>query len=775
MEHRQFYEKALYRILGGAILACICLFSPFFGLAEVTWKCFPVLCVVLILFTGVSLFPARGKILCLLLMALCLGVPVVVMEVRTGFTYLRSYFIWCLGDGGDPARQQESFRMVHTAVITGAAFLVQVLSEKFKALKFGLALGCAVSLPVCLFARITMTHMGVVFMLLYIVAVLAEWLQERWEKRRSGGLKEQMLWLSPFLCAYLLLMAVMPAPETPYGWEWAVAVYSQVRESFVKISQNMLRGGREDLDTSLSGFSGEGELRGDVREDDREVMHLQAQSSFMTNVYLIGRIYDTFDGRQWLQEYDGEEEERFMDALETLYAVERLDREYQEDYISETRMRIRYEFFNTGYVFAPLKTRSITGRGTALEYSFQGGSMLLGKRKGYGAEYDVTYYQLNAGEELFERLLEENTDPDGELWETIARGYQRQTGRRITDEMLQAHRQQIAETYLDQVTLSEEAESYLELITRDAETDLEKLRAIERELGSFTYTRTPGGLPDSVTDAGDFLDFFLLESRQGYCTYFATAFVLLARAEGIPARYVQGFCVPARGSREAAVLSGMSHSWPEVYIEDVGWIPFEPTPGYGVMRYASWQVSARGAATSQGTGGLAEGEPEDTLTEPAEEPEMGGEQDDQDAWRELRSDRLWRIIVRCAAAVLGAAVSVLLADHLLGMYRYRRMSGEAKLKAEVRKNLRVLSWLGLKREEQETLQELRDRGEWIPEFASLRFIEDYEDVVYGGRTASGEMLERVKRERRQLWILLKRKNRAAYVFYRLWMAFMRYR
>ena len=88
---------------------------------------------------------------------------------------------------------------------------------------------------------------------------------------------------------------------------------------------------------------------------------------------------------------------------------------------------------------------------------------------------------------------------------------------------------------------------------------------------------TPGPLPKHITTPEAFLDYFLLESKQGYCSYFATAFVLLARAEGIPARYVEGFCVPLQGEQSLTVYGNMVHAWPEVYIQGVGGIPFEPT------------------------------------------------------------------------------------------------------------------------------------------------------------------------------------------------------
>jgi len=138
--------------------------------------------------------------------------------------------------------------------------------------------------------------------------------------------------------------------------------------------------------------------------------------------------------------------------------------------------------------------------------------------------------------------------------------------------------------------ISEAAREYLNQITGEQETDIQKLLAIEEALSGLQYTENPGELPEYVQSEAEFLDYFLSESRKGYCAYFATAFVLLARAEGIPARYVEGFCVPITADKNMTVTSGMAHAWPEVYLEGVGWIPFEPTPGYEELRYTPWKI-----------------------------------------------------------------------------------------------------------------------------------------------------------------------------------------
>ena len=88
------------------------------------------------------------------------------------------------------------------------------------------------------------------------------------------------------------------------------------------------------------------------------------------------------------------------------------------------------------------------------------------------------------------------------------------------------------------------------------------------------YTLTPPALPAGE----DFVEFFLLESRQGYCVHFATATTALLRAMGIPARYAEGYAVPAGEEGWVDVPDYNAHAWVEVYFGGAGWIPFEVTP-----------------------------------------------------------------------------------------------------------------------------------------------------------------------------------------------------
>lgn len=90
-------------------------------------------------------------------------------------------------------------------------------------------------------------------------------------------------------------------------------------------------------------------------------------------------------------------------------------------------------------------------------------------------------------------------------------------------------------------------------------------------------------------DAGvDPVIYFLEHDRKGYCMHFASAGVLLLRNLRVPARYTAGYVVPQSGFRKteegsfrADVIDRNGHAWVEIYLDGIGWMPVEMTPGYG--------------------------------------------------------------------------------------------------------------------------------------------------------------------------------------------------
>jgi transglutaminase-like putative cysteine protease len=113
-------------------------------------------------------------------------------------------------------------------------------------------------------------------------------------------------------------------------------------------------------------------------------------------------------------------------------------------------------------------------------------------------------------------------------------------------------------------------------VTGEQETLYGKAQAIETYLRQYEYDLNISEPPATVDDVADY---FLFDLRKGYCDYYTTAFIVMARLAGLPARFATGYTAGAWDpSGQAWVITeAAAHSWPEVYFPDYGWIPFEPT------------------------------------------------------------------------------------------------------------------------------------------------------------------------------------------------------
>jgi hypothetical protein len=90
------------------------------------------------------------------------------------------------------------------------------------------------------------------------------------------------------------------------------------------------------------------------------------------------------------------------------------------------------------------------------------------------------------------------------------------------------------------------------------------------------YTLRPPAIPEGA----DAADYFLFQSRRGYCTYFAGALTVLCRSAGIPARVVSGFVNPewVEGGSVGILREANAHAWTEVWVDGWGWANLDATP-----------------------------------------------------------------------------------------------------------------------------------------------------------------------------------------------------
>jgi transglutaminase-like putative cysteine protease len=98
-------------------------------------------------------------------------------------------------------------------------------------------------------------------------------------------------------------------------------------------------------------------------------------------------------------------------------------------------------------------------------------------------------------------------------------------------------------------------------------------RAMQMINAGFGYTLA---VPLAGRDA---VDEFLFDTRAGYCEHFSSAFVVLMRAAGIPARVVTGYVGGYRNpiGDYWLVRNSDAHAWAEVWLEGRGWVRMDPT------------------------------------------------------------------------------------------------------------------------------------------------------------------------------------------------------
>jgi transglutaminase-like putative cysteine protease len=132
-------------------------------------------------------------------------------------------------------------------------------------------------------------------------------------------------------------------------------------------------------------------------------------------------------------------------------------------------------------------------------------------------------------------------------------------------------------------------------LTASEPTPYDRAKAIESYLRTFPYTLDVLRPPSDR----DLVDYFLFDLRKGYCDYYASTMVVLARAAGIPARLAIGYASGTfnLNSKLFVVSEADAHSWAEVYFPGIGWVPFEPTAAQPALETSQQAAPAVPEAT----------------------------------------------------------------------------------------------------------------------------------------------------------------------------------
>lgn len=274
--------------------------------------------------------------------------------------------------------------------------------------------------------------------------------------------------------------------------------------------------------------------------------------------------------------------------------------------------------------------------------------------------------------------------------------------------------QAIRTRYLQLPAIPQRVRDLAARLTDGAASPYERVGAINQFLiERYRYSLQAPPLPAGA----DAVDQFLFEMGQGSCETFASAMAVLLRAAGVPARLVTGYTT---GSY--SVLTGYyevrnsdAHAWVEAFIPRVGWIEFEPTPGFDTPETAAAQSRGqwllRDAVQWVGRwlaslGGLA----------------GGGS----------RSDLLWGAVV-----VLLAGLVVVRRPGGYGRGRLGQNAGAHEAVLVYERMLRALQRSGVIRAATQTPRELLDRVPSPARDAAVTITDMFELARYSSRAVAG--------------------------------------
>ncbi|HZK29188.1 MAG TPA: transglutaminase domain-containing protein [Clostridia bacterium] len=221
---------------------------------------------------------------------------------------------------------------------------------------------------------------------------------------------------------------------------------------------------------------------------------------------------------------------------------------------------------------------------------FHGGRPVAFTRVGSRAAFNA-YFNRSGTLYLDELIPEEGYTVSGQVilpllveTESMLRAFQAEYASTTGGELLLSRDDRMSYTELpvlpnleNDVRQFDEALHRLVFVRTNAYSDLDVIEGIRHTLSTKLAYSLEADIPE---ENEEFVGWFLREGK-GYCSFFATATTVLARSAGIPARYVEGFLVPATapGHETKQTLTGkLGHAWCEVWVDQAGWVPIDSTP-----------------------------------------------------------------------------------------------------------------------------------------------------------------------------------------------------
>lgn len=314
---------------------------------------------------------------------------------------------------------------------------------------------------------------------------------------------------------------------------------------------------RDVFSLSSEGYYPEGreQLGGKPAPDEQPVM----QVSSPRTVYLRGVIMDQYTGRNWRNTTGGRrylwQSSRLSSERASLFDQLLPPESVMNAQCAPVTVSVRMLRDSASTLFVPQRVRELTPGGELVPYFSNSSELFVTRNLQAGDTYSVSAPIFQAGDPGLGTLIEICStfeDP----------GYDR-----------------AVETYTG---LPDHLEEPVYRLAREAASagasPYDRALAIQSWLNrGFRYTLDVEDQPGDV----DFVTNFLMNTKKGYCTYFASAMTVLCRMAGLPARYVEGYIAEPDENGECLVTGLSAHAWTEVYFKGFGWVTFDATPRSG--------------------------------------------------------------------------------------------------------------------------------------------------------------------------------------------------
>lgn len=408
------------------------------------------------------------------------------------------------------------------------------------------------------------------------------------------------LW--PVVLTAMLVLSVLPYGKGPIRWSIVQNVWNTVTSAannafqFIRVD---LLNFSPDFSLKFSGYDNSGALGGELLTTHSDSIHVFGRNHISDSIYLTGNTKNIYTGSSWESNLTIPDElllysSNYLDAAELSYATLRAGAYTDHDNLYlDNWYELRFLDYRSSTLFTAAKTTRIAAIfPDNFTFSTDPDSFRFHKQMKQNTQYRINFCHPNLGSDDFLALATSSAYdydnsaelPSADLHQFTAEYRDLPRGKEL-EALFLLRKDTIRENYLAlPASVPYRVYELAFSLTEDKTSDYEKMLALEEYLRGFSYTTSPDALPKNR----DLIDHFLFDTKEGYCTYFATALSVLGRCVGIPTRYVQGYCTKSASGFEWLLRSNNGHAWTEAYIDGLGWIPLDATPGYQESRYQPW-------------------------------------------------------------------------------------------------------------------------------------------------------------------------------------------